>query len=488
VNVDQLARVRAERRSQVQRLRAGIHLLSPDDREYALQIIRESEAPEKPADFIRRVCPRHPPPRHIQPILDLFERGQHEQIRAGLTLPPGHAKTLTILRCLAWWMQYHGGDINAYLTYSADKACFESRRARGFAADAGVEFGESDAMGAWENNDGGYFLAAGAGGGIMGRRISGWCVYDDPYKNREEADSDIVNQRLWETLTEVIVPRMEGGNILVVMQRWNPDDLVGRIVDELGWEYISLPALAEENDPLGRAVGEALWADNPLYTAEQLAKIRDVIGEWSFSALYQGRPRPRGHNVFGTETYRSTPLAEHRRIIYGDPAASEKTTADDGAMLLLECEGSGPDMRCHVGDVHKGQWTVPQYVRELKAFQAKHGGVATWVESVSGFKAVVQMLKEIDPDLNVLEDFPEGDKFQRAQPSAAAWARGLVTVPPAESVEWDVKGFLREVQRFTGVGSRKDNQVDCLTGAYNVARRFEPMVFRRTTGLYKPRR
>jgi phage terminase large subunit-like protein len=195
-----------------------------------------------------------------------------------------------------------------------------------------------------------------------------------------------------------------------------------------------------------------------------------------------------GHNVFGTETYRSTPLAEHRRIIYGDPAASEKTTADDGAMLLLECEGSGPDMRCHVGDVHKGQWTVPQYVRELKAFQAKHGGVATWVESVSGFKAVVQMLKEIDPDLNVLEDFPEGDKFQRAQPSAAAWARGLVTVPPAESVEWDVKGFLREVQRFTGVGSRKDNQVDCLTGAYNVARRFEPMVFRRTTGLYKPRR
>lgn len=455
---------------QIARLRAELPRMSPDEREYVLRLLRANVAPERPAEFIRRVAPHHPPPRHVQPILDLFARGEHEEVRACISIPPGHAKTLTILRCLVWWMQYHGGDINAYLTYNSDKADFESRRARSIAAEAGVRFGESDAMGAWENNEGGYFLADGAEGGVMGRRISGWCVYDDPYKNRLAADSEILNQRIWNTLTEVIVPRMEGGSILIVMQRWNPDDLVGRVIDELGWEDISLPALAEENDPLGRVVGEALWAGNPLYTVEALNKIRDVMGEWSFSALYQGRPRPRGHNIFGTETYRSTPLAEHRRIIYGDPAASDKTSADEGAMLLLECEGDGPDMRCHVGDVLKGQWTVPMYVRELREFQEKHGGVETWVESVAGFKAVAQMLLEIDPDLNIKEDYPEGDKFQRAQPPAAAWNRGLITVPPAESVDWDVKAFLKEMQRFTGVGSKKDNQVDCLTGAYNVAR------------------
>jgi phage terminase large subunit-like protein len=458
--------------------------MSQDEREYIVRLLREQVAPERPDEFIRRVAPRHPPPRHIRPILDLFARGEHEEVRACISIPPGHAKTLTILRCMAWWMQYHGGDINAYLTYNSDKAAFESRRARAIAAEAGVRFGESDAVGAWETNEGGYFLAAGAGGGIMGRRISGWCVYDDPYKNREEADSDIVNQRIWETLTEVIVPRMEGGSILAVMQRWNPDDMVGRIVDELGWEYISLPALAEENDPLGRFPGEALWSENPLYTVEALNKIRDVMGEWSFSALYQGRPRPRGHNVFGVETYRSTPLAEHRRIIYGDPAASDKTTADEGAMLLLECEGYGPEMRCHVADVLKGQWTVPMYARKLRGFQAKHGGVETWVESVAGFKAVAQMLKEIDPDLKIREDYPEGDKFQRAQPAAAAWGRtpGLITIPPPETVDWDVKAFLKEVQRFTGVGSKKDNQVDCLTGAYNVARKHKPLSYTGSKG------
>jgi phage terminase large subunit-like protein len=477
VNAGQLARIRAE-----------LPRMSPSEREHVVQLLQDFVAPERPADFIRRASPHLPPPRHIRPILDLFERGETEQIRACVSMPPGHVKTLTVLHCLAWWMRYHGGDTNAYLSYNQTKSWSESRRARNLALQGGVALGEAEALGEWETAEGGRFLAAGAEAGIMGRRVSGWCVYDDPYKSRLDADSDAFNEQIWSTLTEGVIPRMEGGSLLVVMQRWNPDDMVGRLVDEKGFECINLAAIAEEGDPLGRAPGEALWADNPLYTVAELEKIRAIMGEWSFAALYQGRPRPRGHKVFGLETYRSVPLSEHRRIIYGDPAASEKTTADDGAMLLLECEGYGPDMRCHVADVKKGHWTVPQYARELRAFQEKHGGVETWVESVSGFKAVAQMLREIDPDLRIAEDYPEGDKFQRAQPAAAAWGRGLVTVPHAEEVEWDVKAFLREVQRFTGVGARKDNQVDCLTGAYNIARRHQPAVYRPVHNLYRPRR
>ena len=475
-------------RAQLERLRAELPRMSPSDREHVLRFLRDIIAPERPADFIRRVSPHHPPPRHIRPILELFERGETEQVRACVSMPPGHAKTLTVLHGLAWWMQYHGGDTNAYLTYNEHKALSESRKCRTLAYSSGVSFGEADALSEWETADGGRFIAAGAAAGIMGRRVSGWCVYDDPYKSRQDADSDAFNEQIWSTLTEGVVPRMEGGSLLVMMQRWNPDDMVGRLVDEKGFEYVNLAALAEEDDPLGRAPGEALWSDNPLYTTAELEKIRAIIGEWSFAALYQGRPRPRGHNVFGRETYRAVPLSEYRRIIYGDPAASEKTTADDGAMLALDCEGYGPDMRCHVADVQKGHWTVPQYARELRAFQEKHGGVETWVESVSGFKAVAQMLREIDPDLRVAEDYPEGDKFQRAQPSSAAWGRGLITLPPAELATWDVRAFLREVQRFTGVNSRKDNQVDCLTGAYNIARKHQPLVYQRTSGLYRPRR
>jgi len=477
VNAAQLARIRAE-----------LPRMSPTERAHVVQLLQDWIAPERPADFIRRVSPHLPPPRHIQPLLDLFERGEREQVFACVSLPPGHAKTLTVLNGIAWWMQYHGGDTNAYLTYNERKAWSESRRARNLAIRAGIDLEGAENLGEWETREGGRFLAAGAEAGIMGRRVSGWLVYDDPYKSRLEADSDAYNDQIWSTLTEGMIPRLEGGSFMAVMQRWNPDDMVGRLVDEKGFEYINLAALAEEGDPLGRAPGEALWAENPLYTAEALALIRAIMGEWSFAALYQGRPRPRGHNVFGVETYRDVPLAEHRRIIYGDPAASEKTTADDGAMLALDCEGYGPDMRCHVVEVRKGHWTVPQYARELLAFQTKHGGVETWVESVSGFKAVAQMLREIDSELRIAEDFPEGDKFQRAQPAAAAWARQLISVPHAEKVDWDVKAFLKEVQRFTGVGARKDNQVDCLTGAYNIARKHQPLHYQQTSGLYRPRR
>lgn len=462
--------------------------MSPDEREQALQAWHHKYAQEDPDAFIRRTSPHLPPPRHVYPILDLFDRGQDEQIYACVSMPPGHVKTLTVLHCLAWWMYHHGGDTNAYLTYNEHKAWSESRRARNLAIQGGVALGEAESLAEWETAEGGRLLAAGAQAGIMGRRVSGWCVYDDPYKNRQDADSDAFNEQIWTTLTEGIVPRLEGGSLLVVMQRWNPDDMVGRLVDEKGFEYINLAALAEESDPLGRAVGEALWPDNPLYTVEKLEKIRAIISEWSFAALYQGRPRPRGHKIFGTETYRAVPLPEYRRVIYGDPAASEKTAADDGAMLALDCEGYGPDMRCHVVEVKKGHWTVPQYTREFREFQERHGDVEAWVESVSGFKAVAQQLREVDPDLRVNEDFPEGDKFQRAISPSAAWNRGLITVPPAETVDWDVKGFLREVQRFTGVGARKDNQVDCLTGAYNVARRQAPVTFQRTTGVYRTRR
>jgi phage terminase large subunit-like protein len=475
--------------AQLARLRAELPNMSATEREHVVELLHDYLATERPDVFIRRVSPHHPPPRHIQPILDLFERGEREQVFACVSMPPGHTKTLTVLHCLAWWMQHHGGDTNAYLTYNEHKAWSESRRARSLATVAGVEFGDAENLGEWQTAEGGAFLAAGAGAGIMGRRVSGWCVYDDPYKNRQDADSDDFNTKIWETLTETMIPRLEGGSMLVVHQRWNPDDLIGRLVEEKGWEHIGLSALAEEGDLLGRAAGEALWADNPLYTAEELAKIRDIIGEWSFAALYQGRPRPRGHKVFGTETYRSVSLEGFRRVIYGDPAASEKTTADDGAMLALDCEGYGPEMRCHVVEVRKGHWTVPEYTRKFRAFQDKYGGVEAWVESVAGFKAVAQTLKEIDPDLRVKEDYPEGDKFQRAQSPAAAWGRGLITVPPAETVDWDVKGFLKEIQRFTGVGARKDNQVDCLTGAYNVARRQKPVEYpKQTGGLYRPRR
>jgi hypothetical protein len=48
----------------------------------------------------------------------------------------------------------------------------------------------------------------------------------------------------------------------MIQTRWHEDDLAGRALNHEHWRIISLPALAEPGDPLGRSVGEPLWCDD----------------------------------------------------------------------------------------------------------------------------------------------------------------------------------------------------------------------------------
>jgi hypothetical protein len=83
------------------------------------------------------------------------------------------------------------------------------------------------------------------------------------------------------------------GRAIVVATRWAVDDLLGRLLDEEGdrWKLLSLPAYAEENDPLGREVDEPLWQDDPVYNypafiAEQK---RTLPPRWFVSLISKGQ-------------------------------------------------------------------------------------------------------------------------------------------------------------------------------------------------------
>jgi hypothetical protein len=90
--------------------------------------------------------------------------------------------------------------------------------------------------------------------------------------------------------------------------RWHEDDLVGRLTDPTNpyyneseakkWTVIDLPALALENDPLGRKEGEALWPER--FPAEYLEQQR-IIDPRGFQALYQGRPSAEQGTFFTAE-------------------------------------------------------------------------------------------------------------------------------------------------------------------------------------------
>lgn len=82
-----------------------------------------------------------------------------------------------------------------------------------------------------------------------------------------------------------------GGAIVLIQTRWHEDDLAGWLLREHvheNWQVVSLPAIAEPGDPLGRREGAALWPSH--FPLETLERIRQAIGGATWASLYQQRP------------------------------------------------------------------------------------------------------------------------------------------------------------------------------------------------------
>jgi hypothetical protein len=89
---------------------------------------------------------------------------------------------------------------------------------------------------------------------------------------------------------------MPEGRIIICQTRWHDDDLAGQILsseDGERWTVLSLPAIAEDNDALGRLPGEALWPSR--FPIEAMPSVeRSEISSSPFASLYQQNPVPAG--------------------------------------------------------------------------------------------------------------------------------------------------------------------------------------------------
>lgn len=319
----------------------------------------------------------------------------------------------------------------------------------------------------WRTTSGGGVLAVGAGSGLTGQGVSGLMVVDDPFKNPEDAQSQVIRDKVGEWFDAVVQTRIEGASTLVIHTRWHEDDLIGRLAKDADFTVINLPALAEADDPLGRAEGEPLWPER--FGLKYLEK-RKRRNEYLFASLYQGRPRPRGSAVFGAPHYydpKTLDLTGCRLVLAADPAASIKTSADYSAAGVIAVKGNGDAMIGYLLYAYREQVPIPQFAQDLLGMQARFGDTEINIEAVGGFKAIPQMLLAIRPDLRVHEIIPVGDKFMRAQPAASAWNTGRLLVP-SDSPPW-LGPLLDEVAKFTGVNDVYDDQVDWLAHAWNRA-------------------
>ncbi len=117
-------------------------------------------------------------------------------------------------------------------------------------------------------------------------------LIDDPVKSRAQAESQTERDTIWSWYRAVAYTRLAPrAAIVLTLTRWHEDDLAGRILSSSragDWTVVHFPAIGAD--------GEALWPER--YPAvsrdglEGLDAIRETLGAYEWSALYEGNPRP----------------------------------------------------------------------------------------------------------------------------------------------------------------------------------------------------
>ncbi len=193
---------------------------------------------------------------------------------------------------------------------------------------------DEQARGRWRTNQGGAYTAVGVGGPITGRGAN-IAVVDDPIKNREEANSEVMRKKLWEWFTSTLFTRLEPNGVVIVMHtRWHMLDLVGMINanPELAprTKHIHLPALSEERE-IHRNIDEPLWPDR--YNRNALMEIKNTVGPYDWASLYMGRPILTELQEFKPQWFKETnefqiDMMNCRRFLTIDTAMSKNAQAD----------------------------------------------------------------------------------------------------------------------------------------------------------------
>lgn len=439
-------------------------------------------------DYVARVSPgfaRVPP--HLRQLYDVVQATRHRPMRVTLSVPPRHGKTVTLTHALAWRAIYTPSCLNVYATYNEDLAEHVSMAVRKQLLAQGWGLARGKVLD-WQTQFGGGLKATSVGGGITGRGVNGGLiVVDDAVKGREAAESRRERERTWQWFRADIMSRLEGGaSVIVVNTRWHEDDIIGRLQsDGLGedWLHINLPAIGDAHgnptdERLYPDLAQPLWQEidalNPTWEGALAwyAKAR-ARGEYDWWSLYQGVPRAREARMFALDPPRfEVPVWEGKRgVIVLDPAATAKHTADYSALGAHAMAGYGPASVMDVMDVVRVQAQIPAVVRLAMEMQARYR-LPVGVEAVGGFKAIPQMLREMEPRLRVIEINPLGDKRTRAIPFSDAWNAGRVRLPIA--ARW-VGEYTAEVRAFTGNGDTHDDQVDMSAHAWNLLYRERPV-------------
>lgn len=410
--------------------------------------------------------------RLIARHLEAIERG--DITRLMITMPPRHGKSMLASEFFPAW--YLGRNPDHYVvtaTYAQELADDFGRKVKnqieddafkaifpgvGLADDSksAKRFHVDGGMGGYEHSTSqrGAFYAVGIGGPLTGRGAH-LLLIDDPTKNREEAESEVMRKKTKEWYTSTAYTRlMPGGRIVIIQTRWHEDDLSGWLQAEHeheGWTILNLPAINDD--------GEALWPEQ--YDVPTLEKIRQAIGPRDWSALYQQRPSPETGDYFRREWVRTFDVMPPRETLNVYGASDYAVTSAGGDFTVHVIVGIDGDGRVYLLDLWRGQTSSDKWVDAFCDLVLKWAPIG-WAEETGQIKSGVGpflVRRQLETGAYVgREAFPtRGDKAVRAQSIRGRIAMNGLYVP--KDAPW-LADLISEMMSFP-VGVH-DDQVDAL--------------------------
>ena len=387
--------------------------------------------------------------------------------------PPQHGKSMTVSESLPSWYLGRHPDQNIILaSYDSDFAerfCRKNKeKIRSCGKNLfGIDVGSIDRAGEFELSNGkGRMISRGIMSGITGNPAN-LIIIDDPVKNQQEADSPTYRNRVWSEWQASLKSRLAAkGKVVVIMTPWTDDDLAARILNaEKNVELVRLPVEAEENDPLGREVGEALCPelgkDNRWLADFKASYITDPQGgQRAWTALYQCSPRTEDGNLVLRNWWKyydpEEPILFGTELISVDASFKGGEDSDFVSVQVWGKKGQDYYLRYCLNK----RFNFPDTVDAIKTVYRLFPRARTvLIEEAANGPAIIQTLQR---EMFIIPVTPLGGKISRVNAISPAIDYGHVLLPDPSKAPW-VADYVDQWTAFPN--SRHDDMVDATSQA-----------------------
>jgi predicted phage terminase large subunit-like protein len=260
-----------------------------------------------------------------------------------------------------------------------------------------------DAIGTWAiKGSTGEISAVGVRGSITGKG-GHVIVVDDFFKSREEAESEVFRNRVWEGLKDNILTRRAPVCIFIICATpWHTDDPFGRIEKEMAVNP-DFPAFEDLTFPAESKTYPSGYLFPARYSVQWYKSQRATLGSYAAAGLLDCNPQVRTGGIFKTENI------VYHDTLDGFPAISYRR-GWDLASTQKERASSDPDYTAGAlcGARHKKDGALEVWIKDVKFCREEaptrdkmildcHGtdgpAVQIKIESVAGYKDAYTTLK-----------------------------------------------------------------------------------------------